>query len=125
MADVTLTDFYTRVLRELKVVPPNGTANAEDRQRVVDMYPNIHDMLLEKNLIDFGVADSIPSRFAIPVIRIIAYQLANEFSVSEMSLMKLKAEGELDAYPIAKSERQLRKLMQRPYVESVVSNQYF
>lgn len=125
MADVTLTDFYTRVLRELKVVPPNGTANAEDRQQVIDIYPHIHDLLLERDLIDFGVADSVPSRFVIPLSKITAYQLTSEFSVSEIMLSLLKSEGELDASPISKGERQLRKLMQRPYVESVVSNQYF
>tara|TARA_R110000824_G_scaffold32872_2_gene105976 strand:+ start:5827 stop:6198 length:372 start_codon:yes stop_codon:yes gene_type:complete len=123
---MTLVDFYTHVLRALKVVPPNGTALGEDIQRVKDVYPVVHAYLLERKLIDFAAADAVPNKYVIPLTKVVAYQLTDDFSVPDMILAKLKSEGELDAKPIvSKGEIQLRKLMDQAYVPSDLQIEYF
>ena len=122
---MTLADFYTRVLRELGVVPPNGAAEADDRQRVVDIYPNIHAMLRVRGLVRWGVAEAIPDEYAIPVIKITAFALTSDFSVPDMKYALLKQEGELDALPPSMSERQLRKLNDEEYVDWPIANDFF
>jgi hypothetical protein len=122
---VSLEQFYTRVLRELRVVPPNGTAQAEDRQRVVDIYPNIHAMLLERKLVRWGVSEALPDSFAIPVIKITAYALTADFSVPDTRYMILKQEGELDSVPHSWAERTLRKMQDEEYVASPIANDFF
>lgn len=122
---MTLEEFYIQVLRLLKVVPPNGTAQAEDRQRVVDMWPNIHKYLLKRKLINFALADSIPDELVIPLGKIVAYQLVDDFGVSDMHMSKLKSEGELDSIPVSKGERQLRKIADTAYVSNRLQPEYF
>lgn len=122
---LTKENFYTRVLRELNVVPPNGTALAEDRQRVVDMYPQLHAMLLERNLAKWSVGESIPDVYAIPVIKMAAFALTSDFAVPDSKYLRLKQEGELDAIPPSQAERQLRKLVSNAHVAEPIKNDFF
>lgn len=122
---MTLADFYTRVLRELKVVPPNGTAASEDRQRVVDIYPQVHAMLLSRGLAKWAATDAIPDEYAIPVIKITAFYLTSDFSVPDTQYLLLKQEGELDAIPQGRAERMLRKLQSDEYVAAPIHNEFF
>ena len=87
---MTLNDFYENVLRKLKVVPPNGAALSGDLARVQSVYPQVHAMLLSEGLVEWGVAEAIPDKFAIPLTAIVAYQLADDFAIPQEDLAKLK-----------------------------------
>jgi hypothetical protein len=122
---MTLEDFYTEVLRKLKVVPPNGTGHAEDRARVETKYPKVHAMLLSEELVQWGVTEAIPDKFALCMIDITANAVSDDFSVPENEWAKLRAEGELFAPVPSSGERQLRKLIETPYVESNAEVDYY
>ena len=122
---MTLATFYIRVLRELGVVPPGGVAEAEDRQRVVDIYPQIHAMLRARGLGRWGVLEAIPEEYAIPVIKITAYQLTSDFAVDQTKYALLRQDGEIDATPISQAERTLRKMQAAEYVPSRLASEYF
>ena len=122
---MTLSGFYTNVLRELGVVPPNGTAEPEDRQRVVDKYALVHAMLLRRGLAKWGITESIPDVYAIPVVKMTAYQLTSDFAVPETRYIILKQEGEIDAQPNSWAERSLRKLQSDEYISATIPNDYF
>lgn len=122
---MTLEDFYTTVLRKLKVVPPNGTALAEDRARVVEVYPQVHAMLLSEGLVEWGVTEAIPDKFVLPLSSIVAYQLAESFSIPQEDVAKLKVEGSLFEPAASLAERQLRKLLQADYVAGTAPTTYY
>lgn len=122
---MTLNDFYTRTLRKLKVVPPNGAALAEDRQRVVDAYPQLHATLLSENMVRWALTEDIPEKYAIPMIQLMAYAVADDFSVPQEDYMKLRADGELLQTPPSAGERQLRKLLANAYVSDPVESDYY
>lgn len=121
----TLDNFYTEVLRELKVVEPNGTGSSEDRQRVVDAYPRIWEMLWNRELVTWNVTDSIPDWAVIPLTKIAANIVATRFAVSGERLLFLKADGEIDARVPSWAERQLRKQTSSEYIPSTLSNDFF
>lgn len=121
----TLDNFYTEVLRELKVVEPNGTGSSEDRQRVVDAYPRIWEMLWNRDLVTWNVTDSIPDWAVIPLTKIAANIVAPRFAVSGERLLFLKADGEIDARVPSWAERQLRKQTSSEYIPSTLSNDFF
>jgi NifB/MoaA-like Fe-S oxidoreductase len=122
---VTLNDFYVRVLRELNVVTPNGSANSDDLARVQEAYPEIHAELLDKRLVAWGVAESIPEKYVQPLIKIVAYALTPVFTVPEIRLQLLKAEGELDAIPPSLAERKIRKRISTEYVPEPIKTDYY
>ena len=122
---MTLADFYTSVLRKLKVVPPNGTALQEDRQRVEEIYPQVHAMLLSEGLVEWGVTEDIPEKYVIPVTTIVAYQLVDAFSVPQEELVKLKMEGSLFEPNASLAERQLKKLLADDLPEDTSPTTYF
>jgi len=122
---LTLASFYPRVLRELGVVPPAGVAEAEDRQRVVDIYPQVHAMLLARGLVRWGVAEAIPDQYVIPLVKVMAYQLTADFAVDQAKYIILKQEGEIDAQPHSWAERHLRKLLDDAYIPSTIANDFF
>lgn len=122
---MTLSGFYTAVLRELGVVPPNGTAEPEDRQRVVDTYALVHAMLLQRGLAKWGVTESIPNEYATQTVKMTAYQLTSDFAVPDTKYVLLKQEGEIDANPPSWAERSLRKMQDLEYVSATLANNYF
>lgn len=122
---MTLEDFYTTVLRKLKVVPPNGAALAEDRARVVDKYPLVHAMLLSEGLVEWSASEAIPDKFVMPLASIVAYQLVDDFSIPQEEVMRLKAEGSLFEMQASLAERQLRKLLIADYVDYTAPATYF
>ena len=121
---VTLEDFYIRVLRELGVVEPNGRVSSEDRQRVVEIYPNIHAELLTMGLAQWAVTEAIPAKFVEPMVRIVAFPLTSVFSVSPEKLLMLKQEGELNAIPQSAQEVKLRKLISAEYISEPIKNEF-
>jgi len=120
----TLPDFYTLVLRELNVVPTNGSATQGDLDRVSEAYPMIHAMLLSLGIVRWGVTESIPAQYVVPMTKIVAYPLTSKFSLPVEHVARLKAEGELGAVPPSSSERQLRKMIADDYIAEPIKNEF-
>jgi len=122
---MTLADFYENVLRKLKVVPTNGAALSGDLARVESVYPQLHAMLLSEGLVEWGVAEDIPEKYVIPLTAIVAYQVADEFSIPQEDLAKLKMEGSVFEPVASLAERQLRKLLAPDYVDYTAPTSYY
>lgn len=120
-----LTNFYTEVLRELKVVPPNGDALAEDLTIVQNKYPSVHAMLLSEGLVEWSVTEPMPDKFVVPMAAIVAYACKNDFSVPDQDEEDLKMRGQLFGIQPSEGERQLRKLLEAEYVQAPVTSEYF
>ena len=121
----TKASFYTEVLRELKVVGPNGTASAEDTQRVTDAYTRVWDMLFNRDLVTWQYADSLPDWAVLPLTKMVSFAVAPRFAIKGERLLMLKQEGEIDAERPSWAERQLRKQVAKKFVPSTLSNNYF
>lgn len=122
---MTLADFYTEVLRVLKVVPPNGAALTEDIQRVEDRYPHIHAMLLRQGLVRWSVTENVPSEYVIPLSKIVAYSLSDTFSIPQEDMAKLRKEGSLFELTPSDGERQLRKMLTDEPIYYTPTAEYF
>jgi len=82
-------------------------------------------MLLSEGMVEWGVAEAIPDKFALPMIDIVACHLLDDFSVPQEDMAKLKMEGELFGNPPSSAERKLKKLLDPDYVESTGQSLYY
>ena len=80
MAVYTLSELYTAVLEDLGVVAAGQAASAADTAAVTQATAQVLDELEDENLVDWDpTANSIPSDRFLPLVDIIAQQVAPKF----------------------------------------------
>lgn len=97
----TKAQIRDKVLRKLKVLAFGQTATAEDADIVETAYDEVHALLSEKEVITWGSGDSIPDEAVRPIVKIVAFEVADDFlsSKDEGRYQRLRFEAYGPNYP--------------------------
>lgn len=126
---MTLSDLYTAVLRELRVVAAGESVPAEYTTIVEAKYAALYDMLLGDQLAAWGAAEDVPAYAEEPVTLMLAYMCCRPFGINQMRTAELEQAGALHLDPRkggpSSAERQLRRQLAKAYVPYAAVSEYF
>ncbi len=91
----TKAQIRNKVLRKLKVLHANQSAPPDDATIVEDIYDEVYAYLSERNAVTWGSSDDIPAEAVQFVVRIVAYESADEYLslMDESRYQRLKFEA--------------------------------
>ena len=121
----TKQDIRNQVLRRLKVLPAGQTADSEDASIVETAYDNLHALLTEREVINWGSSDDIPSEAVLPIVSLVADAVADEFLTKNDEQRRIRLR--LEAYGQtgnAGAFSDLQRLIAVPYVSTPVEADY-
>ena len=121
----TKQDIRNQVLRRLKVLPAGQTADSEDASIVETAYDNLHALLTEREVINWGASDDIPSEAVLPIVSLVADAVADEFLTKNDEQRRIRLR--LEAYGQtgnAGAFSDLQRLIAVPYVSTPVEADY-
>lgn len=79
---MTIEQFATKVLSKLGVYS-RSTLDAADLENVTDAYNAIYLTLADDGLISWAITDDIPNRFSLPLISLVANEIAPFYNMPE------------------------------------------
>ena len=96
----TLLSVKQKALRRLGVLGAGQTMSGDQDTQVTTAYNSIYDRLLAKDLVAWAKNSDVPDSFVESFVSILAFELANEYGVSDsrwqrLQLAAMKAEPEL------------------------------
>lgn len=107
----TLFDVKQKALRRLGVLSTGQTMTGETEEQVTTAYNALYGELQVKNLIVWPKNGDVPDPFVEHVIDMLAFNLANEFGVSDARWQRLSLSYE-------RAQRKLAELIYPPYVST-------
>ena len=98
-----------KALRKLGVLGATQTATGDQDAQATTSYNSIYARLLSKDLVGWAQDGPIPDEFIEPMSNILAFELANEYGISDSRWQRLQ-------FAADKAEQQLRILIFPKYV---------
>ena len=118
MATYTRIELRNAVLHEIAVLDANEAPSAEDAVLADDRVQQTLELLADDGLIPFDLdGDSIPARYMVPLVQVIAVTLLGPFG-----LLEQKQAREMDEM---KGMKSLRRLKQQPYFGTPAQADYY
>ena len=75
----TKAQIATKVLQKLRILPAGKSATADDSTLIQNAYDEMYQYLLERNAVTWGSTDSIPTEAVRPIVKLMAYEIADDF----------------------------------------------
>lgn len=117
MATYTKEEFIRQVLLELTVLDAAEAPEAEDFELVSTRMQQKFEELYEEGLIPFDIDGPIPSRYFLPLMSILAFELMTSYGQSSKAQeLTFKADS---------GTKQLWKLRQGAYIATPTEANYF
>lgn len=122
---MNITTLKRKVLEKLQVVAAGEPVNASDGAIVQDKYEDLHEILLQDDLVEWVVSEDIPEAYGTAVVALLAAECVDEFHAPDSLKVKILLEGKYNATPTSFAERQLRKLAAPGYNGEPAESEYF
>lgn len=119
------TTLKRKVLEKLQVIANGEPVNAADGVLVQDKYQDLHEILLQSDLVEWVVSEDIPDAYGNIVVALVAAECVDEFHCPDGLKVKILLEGKYNAAPASFAERQLRKLAARGPNDEPAESEYF
>lgn len=113
----TLLSVKQKALRKLGVIGISQDLTGDQNAQATTAYNSVYDRLLSKNLVAWAKDDDIPDEYVEPVASIIAFELTNEYGVSDSRFQRLQ-------YSALQAEPQLRMSIYPRYVPTTEAVDY-
>ena len=86
----TLKSVKEKALRRLGVLAQGQQMSSDQDQVTQSAYNSLYARLLTKNIVAWGKSDDIPDAFVEPVVQMLAFDLTNEYGVSNDRWQRLQ-----------------------------------
>lgn len=113
----TLLSVKQKALRRLGVLAAGQTMSGDQDTQVTTAYNSVYERLLEKELVAWAKNADIPDQFVEPFVCILAFELADEYGISDSRWQRLMVRAD-------KAEPQLRALIFPSYVSTTEAVDY-
>lgn len=114
-----------RTLRKLRALEPGETPDTDTVTDVEQGYDELYDFLVSKKAVTWDSDDDIPNDAAEFVVKMLAYHLADDFSVPEAKVQRMR----IEAYGIPNADLgalgELIDLAKPDYVEDIHEGVYY
>jgi hypothetical protein len=91
---MTPAELKDRVLGKLRVLGAGQTAEAEDVFTVNEGYTSVYEQLKNQNLVTWSLTGDIPDKLATQIIKMVAYEVSDEFHIPEQRIQRLLIEAD-------------------------------
>lgn len=92
---MTPEELKDRVLGKLRVLGVGQTASAEDNFTVNEGYVSVYNQLKDQNLVTWAIDGAIDDKFATQIIKMVAYEVSDEFHIPEQRIQRLLIESQM------------------------------
>lgn len=111
--------------RDLRILADGDTLNPEDDAKLSDKYTALHAMLLDADLVTWGLTENVPAKCEQPVIAMLCALSVNFSGLPAERRAELILIGALHNSPISLAERQLRKALAPAPISQPQPTDYF
>jgi hypothetical protein len=122
---MTTQELFEKVLQKLQVTAAGEDSQPEDIALIRSRYTSLYNLLDSEQLVSWDITNDIPDNVEMPLTMMLAAHSGREFGIVGQAYANLIAEGGLALTPMSWAERQLRRLMAKPYIPKPATSEYF
>jgi hypothetical protein len=122
---MTTQELFEKVLQKLQVTAAGEDSQPEDIQLIQTRYSSLYRLLDSENLVSWDITNDIPDEVEMPLTMMLACHSGREFGIVGQAYANLVSEGALALTPMSWAERQIRRLMTKPYIAKPATSEYF
>lgn len=126
---MTPIELRRKVLEKLQVIAAGESVHPSDGQLVQDKYEDLHEILLQDDLIEWVVSEDVPDAYQSIIVSMVAAECVSEFYVPQEVKVSILQEGKYDLPASiggpSIAERRLRKLAAPGFNDEPAQPDYF
>ncbi len=122
---MTTQELFEKVLEKLQVTAAGEDSQPEDIQLIESRYTSLFNLLDSEGLVSWDITDEIPDNVEMPLTMMLSAHSAREFGIVGQAYANVIAEGGLALPQMSWAERQLRRLMAKPYIPKPATSEYY